>query len=123
MYLDGEVRRNTSNFALASADDLEKGLASLRDDVESGAWDRSYGHLLSLPTSISVTACWSPSSDESRFRMTGTDAATLRIDWSAVIGSFCHPCTRSKPEKKIMPSKISVDRVSQTHAFDFVTPS
>jgi SAM-dependent methyltransferase len=49
MYLDREVRRNISNFALAAEGDVAGGLASLRADLESGAWDRKYGHLRSLP--------------------------------------------------------------------------
>lgn len=49
MYLDSEIRRNISNFALAAEDDLGEGLARLEADVESGAWDRRYGHLRSLP--------------------------------------------------------------------------
>jgi SAM-dependent methyltransferase len=47
MYLNSEVRRNISNFSLAR-DDLAEGLASLQADLESGAWDRKYGHLRSL---------------------------------------------------------------------------
>src|SRR6185436_5995371 len=49
MYLNGEVRRNISNFALAREDDLAEGLESLHADLASGAWDRKYGHLRSLP--------------------------------------------------------------------------
>jgi SAM-dependent methyltransferase len=49
LYLDSEVRRNISNFALASEGDLAGGLEGLRADLESGAWDRRYGHLRSLP--------------------------------------------------------------------------
>jgi SAM-dependent methyltransferase len=49
MYLDPEVRRNISNFALAKESDLAEGLARLHSDLESGAWDRKYGHLRSLP--------------------------------------------------------------------------
>jgi SAM-dependent methyltransferase len=48
MYLDPEVRRNMSNFALAKDDDVVAGLAALKSDLESGAWDRSYGHLRTL---------------------------------------------------------------------------
>jgi SAM-dependent methyltransferase len=47
-YLDNEVRRNISNFALVMDDDLARGLAALRADLESGAWDRKYGHLRQL---------------------------------------------------------------------------
>lgn len=46
-YLDEVVRRNISNFALTSAEALAPGLAKLRADLESGAWDRRYGHLRS----------------------------------------------------------------------------
>jgi SAM-dependent methyltransferase len=49
LYLDAEVRRNISNFALAAEDDLAAGLARLAADLESGAWDRRYGELRSLP--------------------------------------------------------------------------
>jgi SAM-dependent methyltransferase len=49
MYLDAAVRRNISNFALAAENDFAQGLASLQADLESGAWDRKYGHLRSLP--------------------------------------------------------------------------
>ena len=49
MYLDSDVRRNISNFALAAEDELTEGLARLQADLQSGAWDRRYGHLRSLP--------------------------------------------------------------------------
>jgi SAM-dependent methyltransferase len=49
MYLDSEIRRNISNFALAGEDDLASGLARLRADLASGEWDRRYGHLRALP--------------------------------------------------------------------------
>jgi SAM-dependent methyltransferase len=49
MYLDEKVRRNMSNFALASNEVVEEGLARLRVDLESGEWDRKHGHLRSLP--------------------------------------------------------------------------
>jgi hypothetical protein len=49
MYLDPRVRRNISNFALAEESDLASGLARLRRDLDSGTWDRRYGHLRSLP--------------------------------------------------------------------------
>ncbi|WP_437286831.1 class I SAM-dependent methyltransferase [Sorangium sp. So ce406] len=45
MYLDGEVRRNISNFALAEEGDIAEGLARLRADLASGAWDRKHGEL------------------------------------------------------------------------------
>jgi SAM-dependent methyltransferase len=49
LYLDGEIRRNISNFALAEEDVIEAGLARLRTDLESGEWDRRYGKLRTLP--------------------------------------------------------------------------
>jgi hypothetical protein len=48
-YLDGDIRRNISNFALASERELAHGLARLKADLETGEWDRRYGHLRSLP--------------------------------------------------------------------------
>ncbi|WP_437896473.1 class I SAM-dependent methyltransferase [Sorangium sp. So ce124] len=48
MYLDAEVRRNISNFALAEEGDVAKGLAWLRADLASGEWDRKYGALRRL---------------------------------------------------------------------------
>jgi SAM-dependent methyltransferase len=49
LYLDPEIRRNISNFALAADDDVVEGLARLAADLESGEWDRRHGHLRSLP--------------------------------------------------------------------------
>jgi SAM-dependent methyltransferase len=48
MYLDENVRRNMSNFALADKRDVGAGLARLRDDLDSGEWDRRWGELRSL---------------------------------------------------------------------------
>ncbi|XXX75492.1 class I SAM-dependent methyltransferase [Sorangium sp. So ce134] len=48
MYLDGEVRRNISNFALAEEGDVAEGLARLRAELASGEWDRKYGELRRL---------------------------------------------------------------------------
>jgi SAM-dependent methyltransferase len=45
MYLEETVRANMSNFALADAEHVEAGLARLREDLASGAWDRRRGHL------------------------------------------------------------------------------
>src|SRR5919201_4087955 len=47
-YLDDEVRRNISHFALAGDDGVTRGLARLAADLESGEWDRRYGHLRAL---------------------------------------------------------------------------
>jgi SAM-dependent methyltransferase len=49
VYLDEEVRRNISNFALARPDEVAAGLASLDADLRSGDWDRRHGSLRSLP--------------------------------------------------------------------------
>lgn len=49
-YLDEHVRRNISNFALADPLVVARGLEALRSDLESGAWDREYGHLRRLPS-------------------------------------------------------------------------
>lgn len=48
LYLDETIRRNISNFAFATEDDLA-GLGRLEANLKSGAWDRRYGHLRSLP--------------------------------------------------------------------------
>lgn len=48
MYLDSAIRRNISNFALADAEVVARGIEALRVDIESGAWDRKHGHLRSL---------------------------------------------------------------------------
>jgi len=42
-YLDAEVRSAMSSFAKIG--DAEPGLTRLRDDLQSGAWDRRYGSL------------------------------------------------------------------------------
>jgi SAM-dependent methyltransferase len=44
-YLDAGVRSAISTFAKIA--EVESGLARLRSDLESGTWDRRYGHLLS----------------------------------------------------------------------------
>jgi SAM-dependent methyltransferase len=49
MYLNSEIRRNISNFALAEEETVKQGLKALQADLESGAWDRKYGHLRALP--------------------------------------------------------------------------
>jgi SAM-dependent methyltransferase len=49
LYLEREITRNISNFALASEDDVAEGLARLQADLESGTWDRRHGRLRSLP--------------------------------------------------------------------------
>ncbi len=48
-YLDARIRQNISNFALAEPAVVAAGIESLRNDLESGAWDREHGHLRQLP--------------------------------------------------------------------------
>lgn len=45
-YLDPGVRHAISTFARVT--DVEAGLARLRADLDSGAWERRHGHLLAL---------------------------------------------------------------------------
>ena len=44
-YLDPTMRANTSGFARARPEEVTEGLDRLRDDLETGAWDRRNGHL------------------------------------------------------------------------------
>lgn len=48
-YLDPAVRANMSNFALAPPEVISEGLARLRADLESGAWDARHGALRTMP--------------------------------------------------------------------------
>jgi ubiquinone/menaquinone biosynthesis C-methylase UbiE len=45
IYLDAQMRQNTSGFALASPAVVERGLKRLKHDLQSGQWDSKYGHL------------------------------------------------------------------------------
>lgn len=45
LYLDPTMRANTSGFARARPEEVTEGLERLRDDLETGAWDRRHGHL------------------------------------------------------------------------------
>ncbi len=45
LYFDPTFRANTSGFAKAEPDHVERGLARLREDLASGAWDARYGDL------------------------------------------------------------------------------
>jgi ubiquinone/menaquinone biosynthesis C-methylase UbiE len=45
LYLDPNVRRCMSGFALASKSEVEAGLERLRSDLESGRWDDKFGAL------------------------------------------------------------------------------
>lgn len=48
-YLDPSVRAATSVWDQLPEDITQRALASLRADLESGEWDRRYGHLRSTP--------------------------------------------------------------------------
>ena len=45
LYLDETFRANTSGFALAEPAVVDRGVARLRDDLESGAWEEKHGQL------------------------------------------------------------------------------
>jgi SAM-dependent methyltransferase len=47
-YLDPSVRAGMSGFALLDQDLVNRGVARLRSDLESGAWERRFGHIRSL---------------------------------------------------------------------------
>ena len=45
LYLDSSVRKGISSFAKITDEELEQGLSSLREDLETGEWDQKYGYL------------------------------------------------------------------------------
>jgi len=45
IYLDEQMRSNTSGFARAPESEVEQGLSLLKEDLQSGTWDAKYGHL------------------------------------------------------------------------------
>lgn len=47
-YLDPAVRARMSGFALLDREVVARGVAQLQSDLESGAWQRRFGHLRSL---------------------------------------------------------------------------
>ena len=47
IYLDPQMRQNTSGFALASPSAVQAGIALLENDLQSGKWDKVHGHLRS----------------------------------------------------------------------------
>lgn len=49
-HLDPNVRRSSSTWHRLPAAVIETGLDRLRDDLDSGEWDRRYGHLRTLET-------------------------------------------------------------------------
>jgi hypothetical protein len=48
--LDAEVRLAQSAWGLVDAERAARGVDRLRDDLDSGAWDRRHGHLREAPT-------------------------------------------------------------------------
>jgi SAM-dependent methyltransferase len=49
LHLDPEVRQASSCWHLMSPEETEPGLAALRADLESGAWDERHGELRTAP--------------------------------------------------------------------------
>jgi SAM-dependent methyltransferase len=47
-YLDPGVRAGISGFALLDQDVVARGVARLKSDLESGTWERRFGHIRSL---------------------------------------------------------------------------
>lgn len=47
-YLDSSVRAGMSGFSLPAADVVNRGVARLQADLESGEWERRFGHLRRL---------------------------------------------------------------------------
>jgi SAM-dependent methyltransferase len=47
-YLDPGVRAGISSFALLDQDVVARGVAQLEADLESGQWERRFGHIRSL---------------------------------------------------------------------------
>lgn len=47
-YLDPGVRAGMSGFALLDQDVVDRGVSRLKADLESGEWERRFGHLRSL---------------------------------------------------------------------------
>jgi ubiquinone/menaquinone biosynthesis C-methylase UbiE len=45
LYFDRNVRSGISSFAKIDDRKLSQGLANLREDLETGVWDRKYGYL------------------------------------------------------------------------------
>lgn len=47
-YLDADIRAGMSGFVLLNQEIVARGVNRLKADLESGAWDRRFGHLRSL---------------------------------------------------------------------------
>jgi SAM-dependent methyltransferase len=54
-YLDPRVRAGISAFALLEQDVVDRGVARLKSDLESGEWERRFGHIRSLEA---LDACY-----------------------------------------------------------------
>ncbi len=49
MHLDPTVRRVSSVWHLMEPSEIERGLAALEADLQSGRWDERHGHLRKKP--------------------------------------------------------------------------
>jgi SAM-dependent methyltransferase len=49
-YLDPAVRASISGFALLDEDSVNRGVARLESDLQSGVWEQRFGYLRSLDT-------------------------------------------------------------------------
>jgi hypothetical protein len=49
LHLDPRVRQGSSVWHMIGPGETERGLAALRADLESGAWDERHGELRRLP--------------------------------------------------------------------------
>jgi ubiquinone/menaquinone biosynthesis C-methylase UbiE len=45
LYLDAQIRKSMSGFALANQTEVQNGIDQLKKDLTSGAWDDKFGHL------------------------------------------------------------------------------
>lgn len=51
-FLDADVRAAQSGWVLSDQRAVDRGLARLRDDLQSGAWDARHGHLRTQPERV-----------------------------------------------------------------------
>jgi ubiquinone/menaquinone biosynthesis C-methylase UbiE len=49
LYLDANIRNGISSFAKMPEAELDRGVTSLREDLETKAWDRKHGYLRQQP--------------------------------------------------------------------------
>lgn len=45
LYLDSSIRNGISSFAKLDASEVDEGILRLQEDLETGRWDKEYGHL------------------------------------------------------------------------------